>query len=462
VLRRGPSGQFALAATPSLAGLAALGAQQSDPGQLVWVESLGRPFLAQDGLVGAAVPGQVVHSLDGQRTWRSMSGASPLASPWRTRTDWHVDAVLGSVEGDGSAAHPVSSWLELATRLDGQQLLPGTTITLHSDLAEVVDASRLIPDPTGLVISGDAGATTVLAGTVLSYTGESLVAPGEAPILRSAAVADWTPLEGYRIRFTTGAAAGAYTTVAVANPAGAGLDRARIPAPCLCAYPTPTYPVPGAGSAFVVERLPAILGYMPPTVNAGTPTILTGVAFPEALPPDVNVVDGQSYALFGCTGGDTVFRGNRTDVQGCRFGSPAGFVVQFDANMPVVFSSTIHWGLASAGFALTDHVVWQEGLYVSGGVWSLHHTGCFDNGFGDGLALFAPGSFVFLYGVLYGSGNSDYGVDVLYGGSCVSYTNLPIIAGAINDAAIAGVGMAWAGFPPGGVVGANLSGIVNP
>jgi hypothetical protein len=467
-LRDGPSGPLSPAsamppgivqvANLTLLGLLAPSNRITD-GALAYVQSLKRCFQLDRYSADAPIAGQRVAATGGG-SWRSTNAFSSKAGPWTSRTDWHIDAVTGSVEGDGSASSPLSSWVELKTRLDNQQLLPGTTISIHSDLAEIIDASQFIPDQTGLVITGDPGATTVLSATVLSYTGESFVAPGEAPILRSAAVADWTPYEGYRVRFTSGAASGAYTSIAVANPAGAGLDRARIPAPSLCAYPTASYPAPGVGSSFVLERLSAILGYSPPKVVIGIPTILRGFALPETLPPYGILIDG-TIAMFGCTSGDIDIRGARADIQGCRFSSPAGLGAQIDSQGAYINSSTIHWSNCLSRYAFTNHNVWQEGLYIAGGSWTLHHSGCFDNAFGDGLTINSPGAFGFLSGRLYGSGNSDYGINVPFSGSCVAFDTLPVITGAINDAAVAGTASTWAALPPGGLI-VNLAGIVKP
>ena len=232
---------------PNLASLAALSVA-SATSEAVWVDSLRRVFVA-DPTVAPAIAGQVVPASDGSGVWRSQSGFSPYAGAWTSQTVWHIDTA-GSVEGDGSAGNPISSWAELMSRLNGQQLPPGVTINLHSNLNEYIDARRLIPDPTsGIVITGQPAAVSLVPGaTVATYTGESTVAPGEAPKLTSAAIADWTPWLGFRIRFTSGPAAGAYSSVAAVNPGGAGLNVARIPAPIIADYANPSFPVPLAGN----------------------------------------------------------------------------------------------------------------------------------------------------------------------------------------------------------------------
>ena len=331
-------------------------------------------------------------------------------------------------------------------------------IYIHSDLPEVLDASTFIPDPTtGVEISGEPGATTVLTGTVATYTAESFVAPGEAPLLTSAAVADWTTLEGYRIRFTSGPADGAYSSVAAANPNGAGVNVARIPAPCLCAYPTPTYPVPAAGNGFVLEQLVEVLGYVPPVSNAGE-NILRGVAFPELV--ETRIQSANEVILWGCTSGDIEVDSLRINLQGCRLCSAGGFACALNGQWANIASTTIHWSLVACVVMFCDHCVWQEGFYFDSGRATMHHSGGFDTPGGDAMTLF-NGAHVDLFGVWYGNGNTDYGIALLQGlcGATYLAAQPPIANGALGDAFVAGAAFAWGALP---IVGANLSGIVTP
>ena len=145
--RLSPAGPFQIDSVVDLAALAAIGGPRPTNGDLIWVSKLPRPFLF-DATPGPGVPGQVVPTTDGLGVYRSVNGFSNGASFWTSRTDWHIDAGAGTIEGDGSAAEPLSSWSELVTRIAGQQLGPGTKVTIHGPLSEVVDYSHLIQDPT--------------------------------------------------------------------------------------------------------------------------------------------------------------------------------------------------------------------------------------------------------------------------------------------------------------------------
>jgi hypothetical protein len=465
--RLGPSGPFSLDSVANLAGLAALGASRAGAGDVVWVASLRRPFVKDTG-GGVALAGQVVTCADGSGAWRSMSPFSGDAGAWRTQTDWHIDAVNGTVEGDGSAAHPIDSWRELLARLAGQQLLDGTQVSLHSSLAEVIDASGLIAPPAGMLVSANPGALAVVTGTVGTYTAESLVGSGTAPLLTSAEVADWTPYEDMRIRFTDGAAAGGYTWIAKANPAGAGVNVARVPRPGVpvipASYPyssTPVTPAPGDG--FVIETLAGALGYVPPPGSA-MPATIEGIAIVAGPPPGfLYVQQGCMVSAAGCSFDATEFHVDYLVMQGCLAGSPTLGGPQIYAN-GCSWSSCLTWyNNVLGGSSRWENVVAQAGISFFGGGQHLCERGlsAWDNPGGPGILVGAPGTWVQGHFTVYGSGNSTYGVHVPYAGSGLQYdgAHKPIIVGTTANARIAAANYAWGAIP---ATAANLSGITTP
>ena len=444
---------------PDLASLTALSGLAAADGTVVWVDKLHRLF-AKDPTASALSPGQVVASST-PGVWRSLGAAfNPKAGYWAARTDWHIDAVAGTVEGVGSAADPISSWAELMARINGQQLPPGVTISLHSDLAEYIDARALIPDPTsGVVITGQPAAVDLVPGaTVATYTGESLVAPGEAPRLTSAAIADWTPWVGFRLRFTSGPAAGAYSSVAAVNPGGAGLNVARIPAPVLANYANPTYPVPVAGNSFVLEQLPTVLGYHPPRSNGGVQDVtLSDVAFPAPVSPGKNRITGGNVVLFGCILDRCLIACNEARLQGCRVGALSGSNSNLNNGNYFYNGCTLYFTLIDSWRSDCDHVVFQKGVFMYDGSHTVHHSGAFDSS-ASGLIV-AAGSRVNFFGRFYGYGNASYGVDMPNGVTGANYDSKPLVTGTLGDNRIAGVVNDWAAIP---LVAGNLSGIVTP
>lgn len=443
-LRRGPSGPFDLPSTPDLASLAHLGELQVDAGQIVWVETLERPFVAAAG-IAVPFPGQVVPALDGSLSWRSLSGFSPRSGPWASRTDWHIDAVAGSVEGTGSASSPLSSWAELKARLDNQQLRPGTKVTLHTSLAEVLDFSLFIQDSAGpLEITGDPGATVLAADTVNTYTAETVVAPGESPILIGNTIADWTPYVARRIRFVNGPPAGGYSASARVNPGGAGLNRTRLCRPIVPAYPAGTYVTPAAGNVFVVEALPSVLGLAANASQPANPVILRGIAFPEARTP----VNATNLAFWGCTGGNLQNYVVGLNVQGCRMGNPSDVVTGWGLyTNEAQIRCCVLFGLRSYG-SRSDmrNIVGQGGAMLYGGITDIYNSGFFDSTT-DGVSIIRAGAFAYGSTAVYGYGNASYGIQVYRGLSGMTYAAKPVITGTTANCRITGTNYTWAALP---------------
>jgi len=448
--RIAPSGPFSTDSTPNLAGLAILGARQFGAGSIVWVQSLRRPFVKDAG-GGVAVPGQVVTCTDGSGVWRSLTPFSEQAGYWTSRTDWHIDASSGSTEGDGSAAQPLDSWRELLARLSGQQLAPNTTINLHTSISEQLQLGSLVPDDTtSLTVTAEPAATTVATGTVTSYTAETVVAPGEAPVLRSTDVADWTPYTNMRVRFLDGNAAGALTWVAKAAPGAYSVEYARVPRPMRPGYPFPTDSTPSVGSTFVIESLATVDSFALSGATARYATIVRGLQGPQPTGGDANQAIGGGRAIFqGCAIGDAAVTSEYLRFQACRLGTPGGSSVLFrsgfyDFNGCLFFRAyTDRW----AAMRVND-CVFQNGVIVWTSFWTLAHTGIFDSPI-SGLTVSAAGASLQLGSAgLYGYGNAQYGIEVESPGCMVGYSSTkPVITGTLANFRLAGVNHAWVDAP---------------
>ena len=449
----------------NLAALAALSTTTAPDGTVVWVQSLARPFV-RDPVLGAPIDGQVVTATGGG-SWRSLGDAlSNGASPWPARTDWHINATTGTVEGTGSAASPINSWRELATRLNGQQLGAGTIVTVHGGLNEVIDASRFIPDPTTpFFVNGDAGATVVATDTVATYTAQTTVAPGEAPLLTANGIADWTPYQEMRIRFIDGPAAGAYCVVARANPNGAGINVARICRPITPAHVRGTPRTPAAGNTFVIETLPPVLGIVPPAAYFGPPATFQGLALPEtAWSTRPLYTFNTMTSLWACTMGDLRVFASGGNLQACRCGKDTNFRFDLRNGDWDIDCCVFYWALFYDTNVDTRRSVFQQGLAVGPGYTFLSECGFFDgSSTNDGILLGAAGGFVQAGSILYGSNNGGFGVNVTRGSSSLSYAagNRPVIAGAGGSFRVAGVTHAlWADAPI--AVAADLAGVITP
>jgi len=430
---------------PTLADLTALTGLAADPGSVVWVRSLHRLFV-KDQTISILRPGQIVASST-TGVWRSVSGYTPLSAYWTSRTDWHIDPVAGDVENDGSSTHPIPSWAELMARLNNQQLGASVTVSVHGSLNESIDVRRMMPDlATGMTITGEPGATTVLAGTIGTWTPAVYPAGGEAILLTSAAAPDWTAYQGMRLRFTTGVASGALSAVSYVNPAGAGVGVTRVTAPAIPVNPLPSQKTPGVGDSFVVEALPSILGYIPPPALNGAPVIVRGFALPPNVSPARNDITGGMAWLWGCTCGDLQLTVLEANVQCCRFGTLAGSGFRVQAEHATVRNCTVYNLSISAALADMYYLLVQHGMSLGNGQYLGGYNASFDNPSGPGISMPYPGCSWKQDHNIYGKGNSTYGMLVGSGATWV-YDALPTITGTTNDLSLGGAGFAWGGGP---------------
>ena len=179
-----------------------------------------------------------------------------------TVTDWYIDGVVGLDSNDGvTALTPLQTGAELLRRLGPYAIWP-QSVTVHVLANGMVDALVL----RGLMqVAGEhlaiIGTPTQLAtDTVATYTGQNHAA-ATAPQL-TGGIADWTPYQWRRCRITSGVRQGTLWWIAAPNPAGAGLNVARIvrPSNIDVASVTDDYVniVPVPGDAFAIEALPSL------------------------------------------------------------------------------------------------------------------------------------------------------------------------------------------------------------
>lgn len=429
----------------NLADLATLApSEEVIDGCFVYVQLLRRHFVLDRSSSDAPLSGQRV-SATGGGMWRSTRIFSHDSDPWSSRDDWHIDALNGSPENDGSSAYPLDSWRELVTRIGGHPLPPNSVISLHSSINEVVDASTFIPDPTtGLVITGEPGASVDVAAVVGTWAGMSLVGSGEFPILTSPGVPDWTAYQGKRIRFTTGAKPDAITQVSKSNPAGMGVGYARVAPPVRMEWPGFANATPSAGNEFVVETLPAILGYTAPRTvgNHTAPVLLRGVSLPMVSHPSRLELAGDTIILYGCTAGDIDIFAIRTIIVGCRLGVSVGAVqrVHYAWNK----GNTYYKCSMQCGFSELYNSVVEGKLSYSAGAHFIGDVGVFDStsspiALHDGAACLQNSAVV-------GNSNVGYGIQFV-SGSRWGYATKPIITASLGDFYLGGTGRSWSAAP---------------
>ena len=470
----GPIYDLALSVFPcaNLNQLTDLRAPDVEAGSLAWVQSLRAAFVLDRSGTESPVDGQLVAAGDGVGLWRRMRPFWRETPPWRDRTEWYIDATNGSVEGDGSAGSPISSWSEFQQRLAGG-IVGRTTVHILTDLDEVLDCETLTetgrwddPESTFLYVTGEQGAQAVLTTEITAWTDPNAVA-NEWALLEAAGVADWSGYVGSRIAVLDGPAAGSVCYVGTADPAGAGLDVARVSQPAQLAWPYIF--TPAVGNTIAIQTLPQVRGFLQaPLLAEGSGTVFTGLHVDAGFFPVTALARGTSLFMDRCiiadgrlTAADYVY------ATGCRFGGTAFPYFVLGGSL-VDTIGCLYFGdecMVDTRFAHAQACLWQGGLKLwSGSNATLQSCGIFD---GAGNAV----SFQDFYGdtravlslagdAILGKGNAGYGVDVPLSGTVVNYAALPIVTGATGDARITGVPFAWGALPP--AVNALGSGIVTP
>jgi hypothetical protein len=176
--------------------------------------------------------------------------------------DWYLDGTTGNDANAGTTSGaPLRTGAELARRL-GPYALWGQSVTVHVGANGMTDGLVL----RGYIPSGMSvdvvGTTTVLVTDVVATFSAVNHGTPASTLLTAVTLADWTPYRWRRVRLTSGASVGAVAFVALANPAGAGLNVASIAPPCRINTTSSTAIISSAtaapGDGLVIESLPVV------------------------------------------------------------------------------------------------------------------------------------------------------------------------------------------------------------
>ena len=240
----------------NLTALAALAPPSPD---LVWVASLlcfwhrnSTSLIAPDGIT-------VVAALSGGN-WERM--VPTTAVDWLSQATWRIDPALGNDENAGGTLAPLATFAELNRRLSVGPITTNMVLTIPA--GATVPTAELSVELAGRTFTIQGVATTVFTGILDNFVDRVHnvypVAP-TPPIVTDAAIVDFTPYEGMRMRITDGASIHAVAWLDLANPAGGGLTTCRStrfgsrpPA----GNALPNADPPAALSGYVIEELPII------------------------------------------------------------------------------------------------------------------------------------------------------------------------------------------------------------
>jgi|WetSurMetagenome_2_1015567.scaffolds.fasta_scaffold26847_6 hypothetical protein len=249
-----------------------------------------------DGLASTAARSDHVHALT------AALASQVYAANW-TVADWYIDGTVGNDGNNGTdPGTPLRTGAELCRRL-GPYALWGQSVTVHVLANGMTDGlilrGALLVAGTHLDVIGEP-TQLASAGTIATTTGIDHTIP-RAPQVSCTGVTDWTPYVGARLRVTDTTQAQAVTWVAKANPAGAGLNFARVPRwsrPSLTSTTSPMQMVnPAVGATVVIESLPPVPG-IEVSID-GLETRTSGVAQWPLRMVSVSAVDCPLIAING-------------------------------------------------------------------------------------------------------------------------------------------------------------------
>lgn len=454
VAASGPFGPQPHVVFPTLSGLSAAATPPYPAGALAWVESLRRMFLLDRSATDAPIAGQLV-AAPGGGLWRALQPWLPSTNPWKDRTEWHVNPATGSLEGEGSAADPISTFAELQARLEGRTITEAMTVYIEGNLAEICDlrSLRMSAQPAAIIATGELATTIHHTDVVATYTAESNAA-NEQCLLTAVGIADWTPYKGYRIRFLDGPAQDDVSWIATEDPAGAGVDVARITRPNHITGGDYFLDNPAPGNTFVLESLPTVQAiWLPEQVPAASDSVVPAARSLEIAGIDWLPIVGRGFVL-GCKASANVFPTKYGEVRYC--GTCFEGYVSDGQSGYRVYRATLHRApllLSGAGNVVFEEALVQ-GSYISCGAQDLliKGLGIFDS---TTHGMWAVGRCTSCYiqggggvaGGLRGTGNAEYGINVEEAGSLWSYAIKPVITGTSGDTRFAGTARLYAAVP---------------
>jgi hypothetical protein len=251
----------------AVADLASLAALSPADGALAFVNTVSDEFKYSSSSTLVADGITVINASNGG-TWERLNIGSQKSL---TQATWYISATAGNNENDGLTAETaLASWAELIRRLGGveSKIFVKQTITINilTDLAEVLRGDFVIEDgaagtPIQLIVLGTVQ-STLFSGTITTVQAENTTTGVEHQITVSG-VGDWSTggtggvtLIGERCRRVSDSAifwptARISATVAAIGPAGVSNP---------LAFATASAATLANGDAFVVEKLPTVLG----------------------------------------------------------------------------------------------------------------------------------------------------------------------------------------------------------
>lgn len=194
--------------------------------------------------------------------FQAPSTAAYYAANWAVTT-WFIDGTTGNDANAGNViGSPLRTGAELLRRLGPYAIWAAsvTVTVLSNGMTDGLVIAGYMPSGSQLDI---VGVPTQLAdaGTVATLLAVDHTIPRSTQVTTTL-IADWTAYRWRRLRITTGASVDACAWIALANPAGAGLNVASI-SPFARINPASATAIiasasPAVGSAIVVEQLPRV------------------------------------------------------------------------------------------------------------------------------------------------------------------------------------------------------------
>lgn len=197
-------------------------------------------------------------------------------------TDWYIDGVTGLDTNNGtSVTTPLKTGAELLRRL-GSYAIWDHSVTIHVGVNGMTDP--LVVRGNFTIPGGHVdvfGTPTVLATDIVSaYTPYDHTTP-KGTHLTGTAIADFSPYQWKRVRVTAGVQVGATAWIACANPAGTGLNVARITIPARILSTGYSYTaIFTINDTFVIESLPEIPII---TIEVDSPLLDTTIEYDKRL-----------------------------------------------------------------------------------------------------------------------------------------------------------------------------------
>ncbi len=400
----------------------------------------------------------VVAPASGVGRWILVSIAG--AEPFMSQAAWVVDSVNGNDANEGTALSPIRTLAELARRWSGKVLLPSIVAATIRLLGTFPGETLSLPTPTvdrGQSLGITGALTTVLSGTITTYTARNAAGNASATILANVSFAGQA---GRRIRLTSGGNAGATATVL----ADLGGNTCRVSS---FASSTGSAVTPANGESFVIETYDTTVGGVS-IISLGAGKVWAEdleFAAQETFQPNTFQPAGFVSTGAGVDRGSAFFNRCRFSggntfmlVAGCgftactvacnlslrlgRFYFQHGAIV---AGSCALFNSslTIQAGWFSVDSSTGTPLTLTEQSSVNQ-IADVQFFGCAGtNGIELRESVWAQGASVFVYGAT----NTFTTALRVISGSEFLYQNTPTIVGVTQDVLLGGAATAWGAIP---------------